>query len=84
MPRVYLDNLASSVTRDDLEEHFSNAGKVLGALVVTDKSSGKSRGFGCVDMAQLEDALYAIRWLNHTKIKGKRIRIDPAPPREEG
>jgi RNA recognition motif-containing protein len=58
MPRVYFDNLATAVTRDDLEEYFSRAGKVRGVLVVTDKSSGKSRGFGCVDMEKLDDALH--------------------------
>ena len=83
MPRVYFDNLASAVTRDDLEECFSRAGKVRGVFVVTDKASGKSRGFGCVDMERLDDALHAIKSLNHTDLKGKRIRIHPAPPREE-
>ena len=83
MPRVYFDNLAVAVTRDDVEEYFSRAGKVRGVLVVTDKASGKSRGFGCVDMEKLDDALHAIRWLNHADLKGKRIRIHPGPPREQ-
>jgi len=72
MPRVYFDNLANAVTRDDVEEYFSRAGKVRGVLVVTDKASGKSRGFGCVDMEKLDDALHAIKWLNHADLKGKR------------
>ena len=83
MPRVYFDNLAIAVTRDDVEEYFSRAGKVRGVLVVTDKASGKSRGFGCVDMEKLDDALHAIKWLNHADLKGKRIRIHPGPPREQ-
>jgi len=83
MPRVYFDNLANAVTRDDVEEYFSRAGKVRGVLVVTDKASGKSRGFGCVDMEKLDDALHAIKWLNHADLKGKRIRIHPGPLREQ-
>jgi RNA recognition motif-containing protein len=83
MPRVYFDNLAIAVTRDDVEEYFSRAGKVRGVLVVTDKASGKSRGFGCVDMEKLDDALHAIKWLNHADLKGKRIRIHPGPLREQ-
>ena len=82
MPRVYLKNLADAVTRDDLEAHFSRAGQVRGVLVITDKSSGKSRGFGFVDMANFDDAVSAIRLLNDTELKGKRIWIDPVPPRE--
>ena len=54
-----------------------------GVLVVTDKASGKSRGFGCVDMEKLDDALHAIKWLNHADLKGKRIRIHPGPLREQ-
>ena len=82
MPRVYIENLADSVTRDDLEAHFSRVGPVRGVLVLTDKSSGKSRGFGFVDMTHREDAVYAIKSLNDTELKGKKIRIDRIPPRE--
>ncbi len=83
MSRVYIGNLADSVTRDDLEAYFSRVGPVRGVLVLTDKLSGKSRGFGFVDMAHREDAVYAVRSLDDTDLKGKRIRIDRAPPREE-
>ena len=81
MARVYIENLADSVTRDDLEAHFSRVGPVRGVLVLTEKS-GKSKGFGFVDMEHIEDAVYAIRSLNDTELKGKKIRIDRAPPRE--
>lgn len=83
MPRVYINNLADAVTRDDLEAHFSRVGPVRGVLVITDKSSGKSRGFGFVDMVHFDDAVFAMRSLNDTELKGKRIRIDPVRPREE-
>lgn len=81
MPRVYFDKLDCSVTRSEVKEFFSRAGEVVGVLLVTDKSSGKSLGFGCVDMARRDDALYAIKWLKRSGIRGGRIHIDPAPPR---
>jgi len=77
LPRVYFDNLAITVTGDDLKKHFAKAGEVRGVLLVTDKPSGRSRGFGCVDMARHDDAAYAIKWLNHADIKGRKIRIAP-------
>jgi hypothetical protein len=80
VPRVYFDNLDSSVTRDDLREFFSRAGEVAGVLLVTD-SQGRSRGFGCVDMARIDDASYAIKWLKRGEIKGSKIHIHPALPR---
>lgn len=81
MARIYFDKLDSSVTRIDVKEFFSRAGEVRGVILVTDRNSGKSRGFGCVDMAKQEDALYAVKWLKRSEIKGGRIDIDPAPPR---
>lgn len=80
VPRVYFDNIDSSVTRDDLREFFSRAGQVTGVLLLTD-SEGKSRGFGCVDMARADDAVYAIKWLKRGEIKGTKIHIHPVPPR---
>ena len=82
MPRVYFHSVASSVTANDLEKYFSRAGKVRGVLLLTDKSSGKSRRFGCVDMERIDDALYAIKSLDPADIKGKQIQIDQVPPRE--
>jgi len=81
MPRVYFDKVDASVTRVDLHEFFSKAGEVRSVMLITDKASGKSRGYGCVDMATLDEAVYAIKWLKNSKIKGGSIRIDPVPPR---
>jgi RNA recognition motif-containing protein len=83
MPRVYIENLSEAVTRDDLDAHFSRVGPVRGALVLTDKSTGKSRGFGFVDMKHFDDAVSAIKSLNDTELKGRKIRIDRVPPRDE-
>ncbi len=77
MPKVYVGNLASSVTSGDLATHFSRAGEVLGALAISDKVSGLCRGFGFVEMADLSDVAVAFSLLNNTELKGQRIAIEP-------
>jgi len=81
MPKVYVGNLASSVTSDDLSTHFSRAGAVVGALAVTDKTSGLCRGFGFVEMAKLADAAQAFILLNNTLLNGQEIRIEAELPK---
>ncbi|MGD0075933.1 MAG: RNA-binding protein [Candidatus Binataceae bacterium] len=84
MPKVYVGNLASSVTSSNLLEHFSRAGEVLGALAVTDKVSGLCRGFGFVEMAELADVAVAFSLLNNTLLDGRRIEIEPHPSLRNG
>jgi RNA recognition motif-containing protein len=79
MPKVYVGNLASSVTSRDLLDHFSRAGATLGALAITDKTSGLCRGFGFVDMADLSDVAVAYSLLNNTVLNGQSIKIEPDP-----
>lgn len=76
--KLYVGNLSYSVTQDDLATLFAQAGTVESAVVVTDKFSGQSRGFGFVEMADAESASRAISTLNDTDLKGRRIRIDEA------
>ena len=73
MPKVYVGNLAGSVTSRDLMIHFERAGKVVGALAVTDRSSGRCRGFGFVEMAELSGVAVAVRLLNNTLLNGQPI-----------
>lgn len=77
MPRVYVGNLASSVTGNDLLTHFARVGEVVGALAVTEKESRRCRGFGFVEMATLADAALAISLLNNSLLNGQRIKIEP-------
>lgn len=79
MPRVYVGNLASSVTSHDLLTHFSRAGGALGALAVTDRVSGRCRGFGFVEMVNLADVAVAYSLLNNTILNGEPIKIEPDP-----
>jgi RNA recognition motif-containing protein len=76
--KLYVGNLAYAVTQEDLAELFAQAGKVESAVVVTDKFSGQSRGFGFVEMAEAADATKAIQTLNDTDLKGRKIKIDEA------
>jgi RNA recognition motif-containing protein len=80
--KLYVGNLAYSVTNNDLETLFSQAGKVDSAVVVTDKFSGQSKGFGFVEMADSNEAAQAIQTLNDAELKGRRIKVDEARPRE--
>jgi len=76
--KLYVGNLAYAVTDQDLATLFAQAGKVDTAVVVTDKFSGQSRGFGFVEMADGADAARAIETLNDTDLKGRRIRVAEA------
>src|ERR1700733_7275194 len=76
--KLYVGNLAYAVTQEDLADLFAQAGKVESAVGVADKSAGKSRGFGFVEMADAADATKAIETLNDTDLKGRRIKIDEA------
>jgi|ERR1700678_2533532 RNA recognition motif-containing protein len=84
VPRVYVGNLAESVTRDDLRALFSKIGRVAGALVITDKLTGKSRGFGFVEMVEVEDAINAAVYFSGTELEGRKIHVDPFRPQEPG
>jgi len=80
--KLYVGNLSYSVTNADLEGLFAQAGKVESAVVVTDKFSGQSKGFGFVEMADSNEAAQAISTLNDTELKGRRIKVDEARPRD--
>ena len=84
MPKVYVGNLAGSVTSSDLLTHFSRAGEVRGALAVTDRASGRCRGFGFVEMAEVADVALAFSLLNNTLLNGQLIRIETDPSAKNG
>ena len=79
MPKIYVGNLASTVTSNDLSTHFARTGEVVGALAVTDRESGLCRGFGFVEMAKLADVALAISLLNNSWLNGQQIRIESDP-----
>jgi RNA recognition motif-containing protein len=80
--KLYVGNLAYSVTNDDLSELFSQVGQVQSATVITDKFSGQSKGFGFVEMTTAEEVANAIRQFNDSELKGRNIKVNEAKPRE--
>ena len=84
MPGIYVGNLAASVTSHDLRKHFTRAGEVLGAVAISDRVSGLCRGFGFVEMAEMDDAAMVFSLLNHTELNGQRITIEPRPSYANG
>lgn len=82
--KLYIGNLAYSVSNDDLHALFSQVGQVQSATVIMDKFSGQSKGFGFVEMTSGEEAANAIRQFNDTELKGRNIKVNEARPRESG
>jgi len=79
---LYVGNLAFSCTADDLRELFGQHGSVSSAQVVSDRETGRSRGFGFVEMADGGEA--AISALNGTDFQGRSLTVNEARPRESG
>ncbi len=82
--KLYVGNLSFRVSSDDLFEHFGQAGTVESANVVTDRETGRSRGFGFVEMASEDDATAAISQFNGTEYDGRNLVVNEARPRENG
>ena len=80
--KIYVGNLAYSVSNADLHELFCQVGQVQSATVITDKFSGQSKGFGVVEMTTAEEVANAIRQFNDTELKGRNIKVNEARPRE--
>ena len=82
--RLYVGNLNFNTTGDDLREYFSQAGEVESASVVEDRETGRSRGFGFVEMATQEGATAAIEQFNGKDYQGRPLTVNEARPRAEG
>jgi len=80
--KLFVGSLAWATTSDALNQAFAKAGKVVEANVVMDKMSGRSRGFGFVEMATEEEAKKAIEMLNGADIDGRKIFVAEAKPQE--
>ncbi len=78
--KLFIGNLDYSVTGDDLRSLFAGAGSVVDAVVIMDKMTGRSRGFGFVEMSSDEEAKKAIETLNGSDLKGRKINVNEAKP----
>jgi RNA recognition motif-containing protein len=80
---IYISNLSYGITDADLTELFSEYGEVTSAKIITDRETGKSRGFGFVEMANDSEGQKAIDELNEAEYDGKNISVSIARPRED-
>lgn len=80
---IYVSNLSYNVQDEDLKEFFTEYGEVSSAKVITDKFTGKSRGFGFVEMPDDEAAKKAIAELDQASVDSRTIRVMEAKPKEE-
>lgn len=81
---IYVGNLPWSTTTDDLYAMFQQYGAVTRAQVITDRETGRSRGFGFVEMANEAEAQAAIAALNNQDMNGRPLTVNVAKPREAG
>lgn len=81
--KLYVGNLAFSVDSSALEQMFAPYGNVDSASVVTDRDSGRSRGFGFIEMSSSEEAQAAIEALNGSQQGGRALTVNEAKPRED-
>ncbi len=88
--KLYVGGISYSTSEDALKEHFSQAGSVESAVIIMDKMTGRSKGFGFVEMATDEDAQNAIGMFNGKELDGRNLTVNEArpmearPPRREG
>jgi cold-inducible RNA-binding protein len=82
--RLYVGNLAYGVTSSDLEQLFGQHGQVQSAEVVSDRETGRSKGFGFVQMGSDEEAQAAIAALHGQQHEGRALTVNEAKPREDG
>jgi|SRR5438552_3468234 len=80
--KLYVGNLAFQTTSEELQELFAQAGTVQSASVVEDRDTGRSRGFGFVEMSSNEEAAAAIDQFNGKEVNGRALKVNEAKPRE--
>src|SRR5713226_10315725 len=81
--KLYVGNLSFQTSSDDLQQLFAQAGTVETATVVEDRDTGRSRGFGFVEMASKEEGQKAIEQFNGTDFNGRNLTVNEARPRED-
>lgn len=80
--KLFIGNLDYTVTSDDLRDAFSKFGTVVDAVVITDRETKRSRGFGFVEFSSEEEAKKAIEGMNQQELKGRKINVNEAKPQE--
>jgi RNA recognition motif-containing protein len=83
MKNIYVGNLPFGATEDDLRQAFEAFGEVSGVSIITDRETGRSRGFAFVEMPNDDEAAEAIKNLNLADIGGRNVTVNEARPRTE-
>ena len=81
--KLYVGGLSYDTTEDGLKEAFAKAGTVDSAVIITDKMSGRSKGFGFVEMSSDEEATKAMEMWNGKELDGRTLTVNEARPMEE-
>ena len=81
---IYVGNMSYEVTEEDLRKAFEGFGLVESVKIIKDNYSGRSKGFGFVEMSNSGDAQSAIDGLNDKELKGRALKVNKARPRSEG
>ncbi len=81
--RLYVGNLSYQTTEDDLRQMFVGAGEVTSVAIITERETGRSKGFGFVEMATEEEAVKAQQMFNGATLGNRTLRVDIARPRED-
>mgnify|MGYP003579647399 CR=1 FL=1 len=84
MIKLFVGNLSYKTTGEDLNQLFSQVGEVSSASIVMDRETGRSRGFGFVEMPNREQGEAAISSLNESEFQGRNITVNEARPKTEG
>ena len=80
---IYVGNLAFRTTEDDLRQLFAEYGEVSSVKIISDRETGRSRGFGFVEMPNQAEAEAAINAINDTDVGGRNLRVNEARPRTD-
>lgn len=81
--KLFVGSLSYSVNDDQLKDAFAAAGNVVSAKVIVDRETGRSKGFGFVEMGSEEEAKAAIQMMDGKEIEGRAVAVSEARPREE-
>ena len=82
--KLFIGGLSFNTTNESLTRFFEQAGTVVSANVITDQFSGRSKGFGFVEMGSAEEAQQAMRTLDGRELDGRQIKVEVAKPKTEG
>jgi RNA recognition motif-containing protein len=82
-PKIYVGNLPYDATEEELRQLFAGAGTVASASIVTDRETGRSKGFGFVEMATQAEAEKAVSMFNGHELHNRPLKVDLARPRED-